>query len=254
MPPHPGAYQADPSLKGKLKRRLARIVHRRPAVRSPERPILSISFDDAPLTATTTGAEILQARGLRGTYYVSAGLCGTTAPMGLCAQPDDYRRLAAAGHELACHTFSHLDCGRAPAEAADADAARNLAALASWGVGPIESFAYPYGDVSAGPKGLLKARYATLRGLHHGVIAAGTDLNQAPAVGIEGDDGTALGRRWIAEAARRKAWLILYTHDVAASPSPWGCTPQVLGDLLDEALAAGFEVLTVRDAARRLGA
>jgi peptidoglycan/xylan/chitin deacetylase (PgdA/CDA1 family) len=254
MPPHPGSYQADPSLKGKLKRRIARVAHRRPQRAAPDRPILSITFDDAPVSATRAGAEILEARGLRGTYYVSAGLSGTTGPMGICAGAEDYRRVAAAGHEIACHTYSHLDCGRASSAAADADVTRNLATLEAWGVGGIESFAYPYGDVSAGPKGVLKNRFSTLRAVHHGVIERGADLNQIPSVGIEGPPGPALARRWMSEALRRRAWLVLFTHDIGPTPSFWGCTPEVFRDLIDEVLAAGFEVLTVRDAARRLGA
>ena len=120
------AYAADSSLKGKAVRRWARLRHQRPLPVSPGRPILSISFDDAPLTSTTTGADILESRGVSGTYYASAGLAGTEAPMGVCASAEDYLRLSAAGHEIACHTSSHLDCGRANAAAATADVTRNL--------------------------------------------------------------------------------------------------------------------------------
>jgi hypothetical protein len=41
---------------------------------------------------------------------------------------------------------------------------------------------------------------------------------------------------------------------VRQAPSPWGCTPQVLGRLIDRALAEGFEVVTVAEGARLLGA
>lgn len=248
------AYSADRSLFGKVRRRAVRLVHRRPLARAPGRPILSVSFDDAPATATLAGAQILEARGLRGTYYVSAGLSDTDLPMGLCAGADDYRRLIAAGHEIACHTYSHLDCGQASGEAAEAEAARNARALADLGAYDLDSFAYPYGDVAAGPKGALAKRFSTLRGLHHGIIEQGTDLNQAPAVGVEGQDGEAVARGWLKKAADRKAWMILYTHDVRPEPSDWGCTPQALEHLLDEALAAGFEVMTVREAAKAIGA
>jgi peptidoglycan/xylan/chitin deacetylase (PgdA/CDA1 family) len=247
------AYSADRSLNGKLRRRAVRLMHRRPLAVAPGRPMVSFSFDDAPLTAATTGAALLEARGLRGTFYVSAGLAGADAPMGVCAQADDYRRLADAGHEIACHTYSHLDCGRASAAAALVDTARNADSLASWGVSAIESFAYPYGDVAAGPKGALADRFSTLRALHHGLIEAGTDLNQTPAVGIEGEDGEQVARRWMAQAQARNAWLILYTHDVRPSPSPWGCTPDVLARLIDEAVAGGFEVATVGAVAKTLG-
>lgn len=246
------AYQPDRSLKGKLRRRVVRLQHRRPLAKAPGRPMVSFSFDDAPLTAVVAGAEILEARGAKGTYYVSAGLAGKDAPMGVCATADDYRRLAERGHEIACHTFSHLDCGRASGAAAEDDAARNRDKLAAWGV-EVRNFAYPYGDVAAGPKAALGQDYATLRALHHGVVEAGTDLNQTPAVGIEGPEGEATARRWLAEAKAKNAWLILYTHDVSDSPSAWGCTPGALARLVDEAQAQGFEIATVDEAARSLG-
>ena len=56
-------------------------------------------------------------------------------------------------------------------------------------------------------------------------------------------------RREVAE--RRKAWVVLYTHDMADTPSPYGCTPAALARLADEAVARGFEVVTVAEGARR---
>lgn len=247
------AYQPDRSLRGKLRRQTVRLAHRRPLAVQPGRPMVSFSFDDAPLTAVTTGANLLAARGLCGTFYVSAGLAGADAPMGRCADPADYRRLAEAGHEIACHTFSHLDCGKASGPQAADEARRNAEAFAAWGAGAPTTFAYPYGDVAAGPKQALAPRFGLLRALHHGLIEKGCDLNQAPAVGVEGPAGETTARRWLAEAVRRRAWLILFTHDVRARPSPWGCTPDALARLIDQALADGLEVVTVAEGVRRLG-
>lgn len=247
------AYSADSSLKGKLRRRLVRLINTRPLATAPTRPMVSFTFDDAPLTSAVAGAALLETRGMAGTYYVSAGLAGTEAPMGVCADPVDYQRLARAGHEIACHTYSHLDCGQASGEAALADVARNAEAVASWNLGEMVSFAYPYGDVAGGPKRALAKRFSTLRALHHGLVEKGADLNQLPAVGIEGPEGETVARKWLAEAKARSAWLILYTHDVRPDPSPWGCTPEVLARLLDQAVADGFDVVTVREGARRLG-
>ncbi len=247
------AYSADRSLRGKLRRRLVRLVNTRPLVTAPSRPMVSFTFDDAPLTAAVAGAALLETRGLAGTYYVSAGLSGTEAPMGVCAEPVDYKRLAKAGHEIACHTYSHLDCGQASGPAALADVMRNAEAVADWDVGEMVSFAYPYGDVAGGPKGTLGKRFSTLRALHHGLVEKGTDLNQVPAVGIEGPEGETVARMWLAQAKAKNAWLILYTHDVRPDPSPWGCTPEVLARLIDQATADGFEVVTVREGAERLG-
>ena len=247
------AYSADRSLKGKLRRRLALLSHRRPVRMALERPMITFSFDDAPATAADAGAKTLELRGIRGTWYFSAGLAGQTGPMGVYATAQDAKRLAEAGHEIACHTFSHLDCGQADARAIVDDVDRNAEVLKAWGASPAKSFAYPYGDVSTAAKTVLGGRYRTLRTVQAGLVENGSDANQLPSVGIEGQDGEATALRWLDKAADRKAWLILYTHDVAPAPSPWGCTPEALGHLADAAKARGFEIVTAAEGAKRLG-
>jgi hypothetical protein len=54
-------------------------------------------------------------------------------------------------------------------------------------------------------------------------------------------------------ADARKAWLILYTHDVSDTPSQWGCSTAALERLVDGAVNAGFDVVTVAEGARRIG-
>lgn len=247
------AYEPDRSLKGKLRRRLIRLAHRRPARVALERPMVSFSFDDAPATACEAGARALEARGLRGTYYFAAGLAGRDGPMGRFASGEDARRLHEAGHEIACHTYSHLDCGQSSRATTLEDVDRNAQSLAAWGAGEPVSFAYPYGDVAAPAKTALSGRFKTLRALHHGLITDGADLNQAPAVGVEGEAGEAVAGEWLDKAKARKAWLILYTHDVAEQPSQWGCTTAALERLIDRAVAEGFDVVTVAEGARRIG-
>ena len=247
------AYSADRSLKGKVRRRWARLVERRPAGLRLDRPMISFSFDDAPESAARAGAAMLEQRGLRGTYFISASLAGMKGPMGPNASMMEVKRLANAGHEIACHTYSHLDCGQAAANVASDDVERNLAAFQAAGLPEAVTFAYPYGDVSVPTKRALSARFGLLRGLHHGVIDAAADLNQAPAIGIEGPDGESVAARWMDKAQQRKTWVILYTHDVVDDPSPFGCTPVALGRLLDRAQDRGFEVVTVAEGCRRLG-
>jgi peptidoglycan/xylan/chitin deacetylase (PgdA/CDA1 family) len=253
MDAYADVYQPDRSLKGKLRRRLVRLAHRRPLANTPAKPMISFTFDDAPRSAAVTGAALLEARGVHGTFFVSAGLAGVDAPMGRCADADDYRRLAAAGHELGCHSHGHLDLARVKPAQALADAEQNAVAIAAWaGVEPA-TFAYPYGELDGGAKRALAGRFRLLRAVHPGVIEKGCDLNQAPAVGVEGDYGESLARAWMEEALARRAWLVLYTHDVRDTPSPWGCTPQALERLVEAALSRGFDVVTVADGARRLG-
>jgi peptidoglycan/xylan/chitin deacetylase (PgdA/CDA1 family) len=250
MQPH----RADPSLAGKLRRRYARLTERRPAEADPPGPMVSFSFDDAPASAAEAGAEILERKGLKGTYYVCTGLAGREGPMGRNADAAQIERLIAAGHEIACHTYTHLDCGQASPGAIAEEVLRNKAGLVGLGAPEPTTFAYPYGDVSPSAKRVLGRRFSLLRALHHGLVGRGADLNQAPAVGIEGPDGEAAAWRWLDRAISEKAWLILYTHDVAETPSPWGCTPAALERLIDAARCAGADIVTVAEGVRRMSA
>jgi len=247
-------HVADPSLKGKLRRRFARLVERRPVRMRLDRPIVSFAFDDAPASSAHEGARVLEAAGARATYYVSVGLCDRDGPMGRFADEAEIDALAARGHEIGCHTFTHLDCAQADAGRIERDIDCNIAALTSRGVAEPATFAYPYGEVSVPAKRLLAARYRALRGVHQGLIEDGSDLNQLPGVGIEGEDGEARAAAWIERAAARKAWLILFSHDVQPEPSPWGCTPDALSRLVAKAQAAGCEILPVASALDRIEA
>jgi peptidoglycan/xylan/chitin deacetylase (PgdA/CDA1 family) len=251
-------YRPDLSLKGKLRRRIVRLQHRRPV--QPPRgsrrvgPMISFCFDDVTGSALSVGAKILEARGLRGSFFVCSGLLGETGHMGAYATQEQVVRAAAAGHEIGCHTYSHLDCGQAKACDIASDLDRNSHALASLGLTEPTTFAFPFGDVSAQAKRVAGDRFRLCRALHHGVIGPGADLNQAPAVGIEGDDGEAVARRWMQAAARRGAWLILYTHILGPTASEFGCSVEGFTRLVDEAVSGGFDIVTVEHGAAMLGA
>lgn len=237
-------YTPDLSLKGKLRRRFARLTHRRPARLNLSRPTVSFTFDDIPASAAHAGAEALEAHDARGTFYVCAGLFGQDGHMGRFADSGEIGDLIRRGHEVAGHTFGHLDCHQTPEAELIADLDANDAALDALGAASIH-FAYPYGEVSPRAKALLAGRYASLRGVHKGLVHDGGDLNQLPGVGIEGPEGQAVARQWIDRAVSENAWLILYTHDVREAPSPWGCTPDALSRLIAHARTTGCDIRTV---------
>ena len=40
-------------------------------------PLVSFTFDDVPDSAFVNGAAVLERRGLRGTFYIASGICGS---------------------------------------------------------------------------------------------------------------------------------------------------------------------------------
>ena len=246
-------YEPDRGPIGKVRRRLVRAYARRPAPRGPgPRGWITFSFDDAPASSVQAGAPVLERRGVRGSWFISAGLFGSRDHLGAYVTAEDVADLGRRGHEVACHTFSHLDCARMPAAAVVEDIELSRARLAELGR-PPETFAYPFGEVAFGAKAALGGRFRLLRAIHPGLVRRGSDLAQAPSVGLQGPDGESTALAWTARAAAQRAWLILFTHDVQAEPTEWGCTPEALGRVADAALAAGLEVVTAAEGARRLG-
>lgn len=234
----------------KISRRWARIAARAPLNVDLDHAIVSFSFDDFPQSAATTGAEILERHDWRGTYYAAAGYAGTETHHGVMFDAGDLERLQAAGHEIGCHTHSHLDGSSVSPDVMLADIDRNESALRELGYqGPLDSFAYPYGEVIPATKKLLADRFATLRGVHAAINRGQCDRSLLKSVPIDGGEPGIARAIEAAEAlVQDPGWLIFYIHDVQDQPTEWGCTPGQLARVCDAVERSGARVLTVSDA------
>src|ERR1700735_5587982 len=97
----------QPLLNGVL-RRAARHSRSKPFAMRNTAPLVSFTFDDVPDSAYTNGAAILENRGVRGTFYIAAGTCGTVDTHWRVIDRNQVRALHAADHEIGCHTYSHV--------------------------------------------------------------------------------------------------------------------------------------------------
>jgi peptidoglycan/xylan/chitin deacetylase (PgdA/CDA1 family) len=222
----------------------------RPAKLAFEEPILSVCFDDFPHSALE-GARLLETYGGRGTFYASAGLSRIDGPSGKGFEASDLTRLAKAGHEVGCHTYSHRDCARVETFETLLDLAKNRDALAAMGhEEALTTLAYPYGETSTELKAVLPPRIRAARGVSPGLNVGRADLLQLRAFGLFGD-GLRQARVALPHAAKRRAWMIVFTHDVADNPSPWGTSSADLDAFLNQARAFGFALLPVSKALER---
>lgn len=242
----------DPA--SKLRRRLTQWRAARPVDLRFDAPMLSITFDDFPVSAATAGAAVLEAHGARGTFYASAGLANTDGPSGRNFSAMDVRRLAAAGHEIGCHTHAHADCARRGVFDTLQDLAQNRDGLRAMGLSePARTIAYPYGETSSALKANLPPRFESARGILAGLNIGRTDLAQLHAYAMFGAKGVDKLHGALKRAAKRNAWVIGFTHDVADTPSAFGTSTTDLDQVLRTAHLLGFTILPVSAAlARRL--
>lgn len=218
-----------------------------PMETTPERPVVSFTFDDFPRSAASAGAQILEAHGGRGTFYACTGLSGTCNHSGELFLPEDLVRLARAGHEIGAHSDAHGDMGVADPVRSVADIRDNIERLKAMGVTQaIRSFAYPYGETDMALKFRLKSEFATARGVLPGINRRGSDLMQLRAAALAPAPAAIdRARRMISDAVSHGGWVVLFTHDVREDHSPYGVSPAALEVLVRHARDLGARILPV---------
>jgi peptidoglycan/xylan/chitin deacetylase (PgdA/CDA1 family) len=124
-------------------------------VPTPERPIVSVTFDDGYLDNYMFAAPILERHGIPASFFVSTGLIGTDRPF-----PHDVRRgnarprtmtwkhvrsLHDRGFTIGSHTVNHVDCAAEPEATVAMELAQSMADLKRHlGIAEVY-FAYPFG-------------------------------------------------------------------------------------------------------------
>ncbi|MBB3904572.1 polysaccharide deacetylase family protein [Methylobacterium brachythecii] len=233
--------------------RLARHIRTSPVELAPATPLVSFTFDDVPVCAATTGAQMLEAHSARGTFYISGGLIGTQARHWRVADADHITALHTAGHEIGSHTYSHIFVPNLRSESIVAESQRNAECLRAVVPGlTLESFAFPFGFGSLPAKKTLASIYRTSRGIGPGLNVGRADLQLLKANPLMDGRLDAAGiTRLMDEALEKKGWLVFYGHDVVENPSPYGCSPGLLETALRAAGDRDIACVPVAEALRR---
>jgi len=213
----------------------------------PKKSIVTFTFDDCPLSVLETALPLLEAEEWRATIYVCVGLCGITNHLGLHMSEQDFIEVHKRGHEIADHTFSHINAKVRQPDDYLADIERNQAALTALGLPPSQHFAYPFGDVTTPIKSLLRDRFLTLRGVLP-PKSSDLDANYLPAMPLYSGDDIEAAIAKIATLDDTPLWLNLFTHDVRDNPSEYGCTSSDLESVIKAVKATNANVLSVGQA------
>lgn len=234
-------------IQGRYWRRVSKYLGRRVATVSTRTPYISFTFDDFPCSALGVGGGILSRFGVRGTYYVSLGLMGTLAPTGLICSPDDVRNVLVQGHEIGCHTFSHCHPSEARPTTFEKSIVENLRTLNELIPGAFfESLAYPIAGPRLGTKQIAGRYFRCCRGGGQTFNVGSMDLNLLNAFFLEKSRGDLESvKRIIDENRKACGWLIFATHDISNEPTPYGCTPSFLEEIVRYSVESGARVLPV---------
>lgn len=215
-----------------------------------DKAIFSFTFDDVPISAATHGAKILEAANATGTYYVALGMVKNASDKKKYIDENDIKALHQNGHNIACHTYSHLNLRQNSTADILQDCEMNTKMLTAIIQNEaIEHFAYPFGAVSLHGKKALGSKYKTLRTTDHGINVGSTDLTHLRTVSLCARDfSRETIRQAIEEAVNLKAWIIFFTHDIRENPSDWGSTIDDFAWVVDQCAKSSGDILNVSSA------
>ena len=218
-------------------------------------PYISFTFDDYPRSALLEGGRILEAHGVRGTYFISLNLAGGDSPSGTVATPDDVVATLEAGHEVGCHTYAHLDGCNSSVAAFETSIADNREAFRRLvPQTPLSVFAYPLDGPVLDIKRAFGRHFVCCRGGGQTFNAGAIDLNLLNAYFLDwrNQDDLAAVQAVIDQNAAERGWLIFATHDVADSPSRYGVSRRFFNQVVAAAVQSGARVVPMMTACREL--
>lgn len=212
--------------------------------------IASITFDDFPKSSWQVGGPILERYQASATYYVAGSLCGKSVDDIEYYNQADLAEVYKAGHEIGSHSFAHRNVRQVPSQTLLSDFEENEAFVQrNLGDIALETFAYPFGQVSLRTKNLIGRHFASSRGTEYGINDRVFDLAQLKIVSIESHVWSEQAiNRWLAKASSHPSWIIFLTHDISDNPTRYGSTPAMLEKTIEKTLAAGIKIDTVTNA------
>jgi len=215
---------------------------------SSNHKIVSFAFDDFPLTAITNGARILESYDLYGTFYASLGISGRDSNCGRLGTLENMLSLAHHGHELACHTYSHLSCAFQSPSLIRSECLQNQIIAKITSNIHLQSFSYPWGNIDPLCKYVISKIYNTARTVVHGINVNNIDLAALKSVDLTDRNGLVKILEWLDRLCDSGGWLIFTTHDVSETPSPYGSSIKLFERVLEICIKNNFRIMTVSNA------
>jgi peptidoglycan/xylan/chitin deacetylase (PgdA/CDA1 family) len=218
-------------------------------------PIVTFTFDDFPRSALLAGGTILQERHVAGTYFVALGLAHQEIATGKMFLRNDVSRVVAEGHELGCHTFDHHPAWESKTATYVESVLENARQLTQMGIqSRLQTHSFPISYPRPRTKRQIEGRFRCCRGggqtFNHGRV----DLNYVSSFFLEQSrEKFHEIERVVAANAIAGGWLIFSTHDIAESPSRFGCTPAFFERVVNSSIRSGARILSMSAALNAVG-
>jgi len=217
---------------------------------------VSLTFDDGYYSAYSKGLPILDAAGIKSTFYTITTLVGDTLD-GYVTQ-SQLQALYKNGHEIGNHTRTHPFLSTVSPTQLTSEVTGAQQDLQGWGYNPT-TFAYPYDDYGGSSTSAVVAavKASGVRGARdsdYGGYNNSTTfpllLDSMPSEYDLGTDNVATVTGWIQQAVANKMWVIILWHRVdeidpnTGAPNPISVPSTVIQGVVNYIVQNGVHVVT----------
>lgn len=207
-----------------------------------DQPMVSITFDDGWQSVYDRALPLLDKHDFRSTHYVNASSIET--PNFMTAA--EVKQLHEAGHEIAAHSYEHVDLTSIGADRLHEEMRKSEEALAAAGLA-TDGLAPPYGRSDPQVDWYASKYFDIVRGTDQGLNTRQTLERHDLKVFYVTDETTPdILAEALAETSRVNGWLILVYHQIATSESTGTQASTIAADrstITSDALAAQLQVL-----------
>jgi peptidoglycan/xylan/chitin deacetylase (PgdA/CDA1 family) len=180
-----------------------------------DKPMVSITFDDGWQSVYDRALPLLNEHGFRSTQYVNASSIET--PNFMTAA--EVQQMHEAGHEIAAHSYEHLDLTSIGTDRLDEQLRRSEEALATAGLG-TNDLAPPFGRSDPQVAWYASKYFDMMRGTDDGLnTRQNLDPHDLKVLYVTDETTPETLSEALAETTRMNGWLILVYHQIATPES-----------------------------------
>jgi peptidoglycan/xylan/chitin deacetylase (PgdA/CDA1 family) len=180
-----------------------------------DKPLVSITFDDGWQSVYDRALPLLNQHGFRSTQYLNASSIET--PNFMTAA--EVRQLHEAGHEIAAHSYEHVDLTSIGVDRLDEQLRKSEEALAAAGLG-TQDLAPPFGRSDPQVDWYASKYFDILRGTDDGInTRQNLDPHDLLVLYVTDETTTNAVAEALAQTSRVNGWLILVYHQIATPES-----------------------------------
>lgn len=210
---------------------------------------VTLRFDDGWLSHYQTALPIMEQAEMKGTFYIISRALSDYGYSGYVSKAqikDMYNR----GQEIGSHTRDHLHLSELSYSDQTLQINGARQDLLSMNVGPINTFAYPFGDYNADSLEIVQdSGYTNAASTINGNATPNSDKFQLERRGVNLDVSADQVKHWIDNAVANKQWLILALHRIDYDGEFYGTTPEIFQEIVDYLKQKQVPVITMSEGA-----